>query len=79
MTSAATPEMNSRSIWGPAPKEFSGLAKGSRIYESQQSNYSINDQLQEERLFSINQEMRKLIKDLETKDSTESSNEKKKA
>ena len=44
MAHAATPEMNSRSIWGPAPKEFGGLAKASRIYESKQSNYSINDQ-----------------------------------
>jgi hypothetical protein len=79
MTSAATPEMNSRSIWGPASKEFGGLAKASRIYENKQSNYSINDQFQEERLFTINHEMRKLISDLETKDNTEPDNEKKKA
>ena len=79
MKSAAFPELSTRSVYGKAPQEFAGLGKASRIYEAKQSNYSINDQLHEERLFSINHEIRKLISDLETKENTESNDEKKKA
>jgi len=67
-SAGGTPEVNTTrsNLLNP----FYGLERG--LFESKQSNYSIDDQDEENRLFEINHDIRSLIHNLESKEVLES-------
>ena len=46
--------------------KMDGLASG--IYEEDQSTYSLREQTEEKKLFTVNESVRNLLNELETKD-----------
>ena len=67
-SAGGTPEINTTrsNILNP----FYGLERG--LFESKQSNYSMDDQNEENRLFEVNHDIRSLIHNLESKEVLES-------
>ena len=60
-----SPEISPRTVW-PGRDEMNGLAKATRIYTEQASNYDRQADLQEENIFSIGFETQRLIEELES-------------
>ena len=68
---AASPEISARTAI-PGLKDFQGLARMSNLFEEKQSNYILNDNKEEKRLFEVNHDIRTLLENLESKDVLES-------
>jgi hypothetical protein len=73
---AASPEISTRTML-PGLKDFEGLGRMSNLFENKQSNYILNDNEEEKKLFEVNQEIRSLLQNLESKDVLESGTDEK--
>ena len=72
----ASPEISTRTTF-PGLRDFEGMGRMSNLFENKQSNYILNDDEEEKKLFEVNHEIRLLLQNLESKDVLESGTDEK--
>ena len=73
---SANPEISTRTIF-PGLRDFEGMGRMSNLFENKQSNYILNDDEEEKKLFEVNNEIKLLLQNLESKDILESGTDEK--